>query len=265
MATYVVGDIHGCFDDFQRLLEIIKFHRSQDRLWLVGDVVNRGAGNAAMLRWLIEHEDRITLVLGNHDLHLLAAHANEGQLRKRDTFGDVFAATDGAALCDWLRKRPLAHAENGFLMIHAGVLPMWETETTLALAAEVEAALRGDGWRDFVADMYGDSPAEWSDDLSGTPRLRVIVNALTRLRICSPEGEMKFPFSGSVEEIPDGFMPWFKAPSRRTKGTRILCGHWSALGVTRQHGIFSLDSGSFHSGVLTALRLSDERLYQTTR
>ena len=137
MATYVVGDIHGCFDDFQRLLEIIKFHRSQDRLWLVGDVVNRGTGNAAILRWLIEHEDRITLVLGNHDLHLLAAHANEGQLRKRDTFGDVFAATDGAALCDWLRKRPLAHAENGSLMVHAGVLPMWETETTLALAAEV--------------------------------------------------------------------------------------------------------------------------------
>lgn len=266
MALYAVGDIHGCYDAFRRLLAALKFNKNRDTLWLVGDLVNRGAESAAVLRWARAHENCIVSVLGNHDLHLLALAEGVVQPKAGDTCVDVLRAADGAQLCAWLRRRPLAHAQHGMLLVHAGVLPGWDAATVMRLAAEAAAVIGGGGdlWPAFAAQMYGDEPAQWDDSASGAARLRVIVNALTRLRICTPEGRMLLKFSGEAASAPDGYLPWFDIAGRRTADVRIVFGHWSALGVLQRENLLALDDGCLWGGKLTAARLPDGKIFQVT-
>ena len=214
MATYAIGDIQGCYHSFQRLLERIDFHPARDRLWLVGDIINRGTGSLETLRWVHRHSDVVTLVLGNHDLHTLAVAEGFVPEHGLDTLQPILAAPDRALLLDWLRRQPLIHAEDGYLMVHAGLLPQWSASEALSLAAEVEAVLRGDSYRDFLAYMYGNRPERWHEELSGMDRLRLITNAMTRLRACTVDGDMDFHFKGELQDMPPGLMPWFDSHFR---------------------------------------------------
>jgi bis(5'-nucleosyl)-tetraphosphatase (symmetrical) len=262
MATYAIGDIQGCFTSFTHLLEQVGFNATRDRLWLVGDLINRGPDSLAVLRWAKSHASSLEMVLGNHDLHALAVAEGFVEAHRYDTLGPLLSAPDGPELLDWLRGRHMAYAEGDYLMVHAGVLPQWELTQALSLAAEVEAVLRGDDYRGFFQHMYGNHPNHWEDGLHGMSRLRVITNALTRLRVCSPEGAMDFRFKGELPDIPEGLIPWFDLPLRRSTETTILFGHWSALGLMVRDNLIALDTGCLWGGQLTALRLEDRRVFQ---
>ena len=262
MATYAVGDIQGCFGAFSRLLDRCNFDPAQDRLWLVGDLVNRGPRSLETLRFVRDLGSAAVSVLGNHDLSLLMAAEGFGKRGKHDTFDDVLQATDSQELLDWLRHQPLCHLDGGYCMVHAGLLPQWTVSEARRLAAEVEAALAGPKWREFLANMWGSEPASWRDDLEGWPRLRVIVNAMTRMRFCSPEGAMNFSVKGEVYKAPEGLIPWFQLPNRRNAETVLITGHWSALGLKVMPNLLSIDSGCLWGGPLTAIRLEDRAIIQ---
>jgi len=264
MATYAIGDIQGCFEPLQRLLDAVRFDDSSDRLWFVGDLVNRGPDSLATLRFIRSLGETAVCVLGNHDLHLLAVAEGFEKLKRADTLADILTAPDREVLLEWLRQRPLMHVEQGYAMVHAGLLPEWTISRALALAGEVEAALQGSSYRSFLAQMYGNQPARWDDDLTGFDRLRVIVNAMTRLRVCRPDGEMEFDHKGSLRDAPDGFLPWFEVPTRRSRDTAIIFGHWSALGPLKMPNLFALDTGCLWGRRLSALRLEDRRLIQVS-
>ncbi|MFA7268818.1 MAG: symmetrical bis(5'-nucleosyl)-tetraphosphatase [Sterolibacterium sp.] len=262
MAIYAIGDIQGCFDALQRLLAKCGFDERRDRLWLVGDLVNRGPQSLEVLRFVKNLAAAAITVLGNHDLHLLMMSENGAQQRDEDTLGEVLAAPDRDELLAWLRRQPLMHVENGFAMVHAGLLPQWSIKKSQALAREVEAALRADDFRDFLAHMRGGEPKAWRDDLRGWARLRVIVNAMTRMRFCTPAGEMEFRSKGEVKDAPAGYLPWFEVPKRKSADYRLVTGHWSALGLKLAPGLLALDSGCFWGGQLTAVRLEDQAVFQ---
>ena len=262
MATYAIGDIQGCYHSFQQLLERIDFNFSRDRLWLVGDIINRGSGSLQTLRWIYQHQAAVTMVLGNHDLHALAVAEGFVSPHKHDTLQSILAAPDRMELLHWLRHQPMIHAADGYLMVHAGLLPQWDVGQALALGAEVESALRDEGYRDFLANMYGNQPAYWDEDLRGMDRLRLITNAMTRLRACTVDGHMDFRFKGELADMPAGLMPWFEMPDRRSRDTNILFGHWSAMGLQRRPHLFALDSGCLWDGQLTAMRLQDRQIFQ---
>jgi bis(5'-nucleosyl)-tetraphosphatase (symmetrical) len=262
MATYAIGDIQGCYHALQHLLQRISFDPSSDRLWLVGDLINRGSGSLETLRWTYAHRDAIITVLGNHDLHALAVAAGLADEHRSDTLQPLLAAPDRDELLDWLRQQPLIHAADGYLMVHAGLLPQWTAQEALALGAEVEAALHGDAYLDFLVHMYGNQPNRWDAGLRGMERLRLITNAMTRLRACTKAGEMDFKFKGKPEDMPEGLVPWFEAPGRRSADTTIVFGHWSAMGLQQRPNLFALDSGCLWGGQLTALRLEDQTLFQ---
>jgi bis(5'-nucleosyl)-tetraphosphatase (symmetrical) len=257
MATYAFGDVQGCFDEMQQLLSRIGFRERDDRLWLVGDLVNRGPKSVEVLRFVRDLGDRAVVVLGNHDLHLVSQYEGLERTRQDDTFADVLEARDAGELVGWLRTRPMMHAEAGYAMVHAGLLPQWGIEKGLRLAKEVEAALAAPAYREFLKSMYGSQPDQWSDSLAGWDRLRVIVNAMTRLRFCTPAGRMDFRAKGKA--APPGYVPWFDL--RNDKET-IVCGHWSALGLVAREKLAALDSGCVWGGKLTALRLEDRALFQ---
>jgi bis(5'-nucleosyl)-tetraphosphatase (symmetrical) len=258
MANYAIGDVQGCYDELQALLAELAFGE-RDQLWFVGDLVNRGPKSLEVLRFVRALGDRAVVVLGNHDLHLVTQHEGFERPRADDTFQDVLAAADRRELVDWLRCRPLMHAANGFVLVHAGLLPQWSIGQALSLAREAERALARASYRDFLAHMYGNQPAKWHDELSGWDRLRVIVNAMTRLRFCTPQGEMDLRAKGV--KAPQGHRAWFEL---RPEGEpTIICGHWSALGLTIPAQLAALDSGCVWGGRLTALRLEDRRLYQS--
>jgi bis(5'-nucleosyl)-tetraphosphatase (symmetrical) len=261
MPTYAVGDIQGCFASLMLLLDKISFEPKRDRLWFVGDLVNRGGGSLETLRWCKEHDGEIVSVLGNHDLHLLAVAAGVAKAGKNDTLDAILAATDREALLDWLRHRPLVHREAGWLMVHAGLLPQWSSDESITLAREVEAVLRGPGYKDFLARMYGSRPDRWSPTLRGISRLRMIVNACTRLRVCTPEGVMEFKHRGLPENSPEGYLPWFRVPDRKSTDVNIVCGHWSALGLILEENLAALDTGCLWGGEMTSLRLEDRRVF----
>ncbi len=255
MALYLIGDVQGCDEALVRLLREIDFSPSRDTLYLLGDLVNRGPASDAVLRRLMALGDAAQCLLGNHDLSLLAvAHGLRGT-HPSDTHDAVLHAPDRQALLEWLRHRPLAIRAAGVLMVHAGVLPQWDAAQVLALAGEVQAALRGPQVVEFLAGMFGNEPARWSESLQGADRLRVAVNALTRLRFCTPEGVMHLKASGRPDQAPKGTLPWFEVPGRRTAGEVIACGHWSALGVLLRPDLLALDSGCVWGGCLSALRL----------
>ena len=253
--NYLIGDLQGCCDAFQRLLTRIDFSPSRDRLWLLGDLVNRGPASLQMLRTLVGLGDAATCLLGNHDLHLLAIHHGVRRPSRSDTLGELLEAPDRAALMDWLRQQRLAVDEAGWLMVHAGVVPQWSRSDTLALAAEVEAVLRGAELPDFLHAMYGNEPARWDPALRGVERLRFSVNVLTRLRFCSADGTLDFQTKDGAGAAPAGFHPWFDAPGRRTADTPIAFGHWSTLGLLDRPHLLGLDTGCVWGGKLTAARV----------
>ena len=252
--TWAVGDLQGCLDPLLRLLPQLP---GDARLWLPGDLVNRGPRSLDSLRWAIAQGERLVTVLGNHDLHLLAVAAGIRRAHRTDTLDDILAAPDRDALLDWVRARPLAHFEGGWLMVHAGVLPQWSVERTLELADEVRRVLSGPRWIDFLREMYGNEPAFWSDSLRGNDRLRVIVNALTRIRFCTPGGRMDFAAKEGLGSAPDGYLPWFEVPGRASAGTPIVFGHWAALGLIDRADLLAIDTGCVWGRELTAVRLSD--------
>ena len=258
MALYCIGDVQGCDSALERLLEHIGFSPSRDTVYLLGDLVNRGPDSLAVLRRCRAAEGALHCLLGNHDLHLLATAHGVRKPSRRDTLDAVLQASDRAALLDWLRQQPLVrthdHAGEKLLMLHAGVLPAWSLDDTVALAGEVHSVLRGPDLPGFLQQMYGNTPERWSASLAGADRLRVIVNALTRLRFCTPDGVMDFDSAESAEAPPPGLVPWFEAPGRRTQGTPIAFGHWSMLGWMDRPGVLSLDTGCVWGGCLSAVR-----------
>jgi bis(5'-nucleosyl)-tetraphosphatase (symmetrical) len=255
MALYLIGDVQGCDAALGRLLEKIDFSASRDMLYVLGDLVNRGPASSEVLRRLMGYADSAKCLLGNHDLSLLAVAHGRRAPHRNDTMDKVLLAKDRGELLEWLRWQRMAIRAHGLLMVHGGVLPQWDVTQTLILAAEVEAALRGPGLVDFLSEMYGNEPAQWDDSLKGAGRLRVIVNALTRLRFCTPEGVMDLHSSGGLGDAPPGYLPWFDVPGRKTAGATIAFGHWSTLGFMQRPDIISLDTGCVWGGALSALRL----------
>ncbi len=267
MATYAIGDIQGCYYAFTALLTRIQFNPKQDRLWLVGDLINRGSGSLELLRWCHLHRDVVNVVLGNHDLHTLVVAHGFVQQHRGDTLDALLRAPDCNDLLDWLRHQSLIHYEHGYVMVHAGLLPQWTITQAQALGAEVESALRHDNYREFLIKMYGNLPNQWHDDLTGLDRLRVITNAMTRLRICTEAGVMEFKFKGELADIPAGYLPWFDVPDRKSKADTIIFGHWSALSSQRHHlqqrqNLFALDTGCLWGGQLTAFCLETKVITQ---
>jgi bis(5'-nucleosyl)-tetraphosphatase (symmetrical) len=263
MATYAVGDIQGCFDSLEKLLDKCGFSPSRDRLWLVGDLVNRGPKSLETLRFIKSLGDSALTVLGNHDLYLLMVAEGGAKVRgKDDTLQSILDAADCDELLDWLRSQPLCHVEGRCCLVHAGLLPQWTIQQARALAREVETTLQGRKYRKFIANMWGSKPDRWSDDLSGWPRLRVIVNAMTRMRFCTAGGVMDFRVKGEVFKAPKGYMPWFEAPGRKSADAVLVTGHWSALGLKVTDNLLALDSGCLWGGHLTALRLEDRQIFQ---
>jgi bis(5'-nucleosyl)-tetraphosphatase (symmetrical) len=262
MATFAIGDVQGCFDELERLLGEVGFSPARDRLWFVGDLVNRGPRSLAVVRFVKGLGDRAVVVQGNHDLHLLAFAAGHAKQRADDTFDDLLAAPDCAPLLDWLRFRPMLHVEDEYVMVHAGLLPSWSVTQAHDLAAEVEAELRSKRYRLFLAELYGSRPDTWRDDLRGMDRLRVIVNAMTRMRFCTAEGVMELGVKGELEKAPPGYLPWFEVPGRKTRGVPIVCGHWSALGLRLTADLLALDTACVWGGSLTAVRLEDRRVFE---
>jgi bis(5'-nucleosyl)-tetraphosphatase (symmetrical) len=257
MATYAIGDIQGCWDNLQALLERIR-PAAGDRLWLTGDLVNRGPRSLAVLRWAAEQGDRVVAVLGNHDLHLIACARGLRAPRKSDTFHDVLDAPDGAALVDWLADRRLLHREGDWLMVHAGLLPPWSPDDAERLAREVEAA----GLSDRLLGAWRDAPRRWRDDLERDDRHALALAAFATVRCVDREGAMDREFDGPPGEAPPGLVPWFDHPERRSRAARIVCGHWAALGLLVRPDLAALDSGCVWGGQLTAYRLEDGAVFQ---
>jgi len=258
LATYAIGDVQGCFAELTALVASLNFDPSRDRLWFVGDLVNRGPNSLQVLRYVRSLGDAAVTVLGNHDLHLLALAAGCAKRKNKDTLDEILAAPDRDELCGWLRQRPLLHHDSalGCTLIHAGLPPQWDLATAAGCAAEVENALRNEAKaRRLFAHMYGDQPDLWSAALNGDERLRFIVNCFTRLRVCDRQGRVELKYKGTAAGASAGQLPWFKAPGRRSAGERIVFGHWSALGYHDADGVLCIDTGCVWGAKLCAVRL----------
>ena len=262
MATYAIGDVQGCYPELQRLLERLRFDATSDRLWFCGDLVNRGGESLEVLRLVHELRDSCVVTLGNHDLSLLAVAEREPEARARTNpdLRRVLEADDGPVLLDWLRHQSLAHhdAGLGFTMVHAGLAPAWTLKQALHVAHEVERALRGDGHHALLQRMFGNRPACWSAKLRGHDRLRAAINTFTRMRYCDAHGRIDFEAKGAPGTQRAGLYPWFEVPGMKMRDTRIVCGHWSALGLFAGLGIHAIDTGCVWGGKLTALKLDGD-------
>jgi len=262
MALYAIGDLQGCHEEFVELLALIGFAPARDRLWVVGDIVNRGPESLACLREVKALGDAARVVLGNHDLHLLTVAAGHRRPHRSDTIDDILAAPDRADLLDWLATRPLVVREDERLMVHAGVLPSWTAAHAQMLSGEVEAKLRSDDAHRFLGVLYGDEPSTWRDDLDGDDRLRAIVNVCTWLRFCTADGRIDFREKRGREYAPADMRAWFMHPTRSTARNTIVCGHWSTLELALEPNVLMLDSGCLWGGTLTAISLPDRRVFQ---
>jgi bis(5'-nucleosyl)-tetraphosphatase (symmetrical) len=265
MSTYAIGDLQGCYDPLARLLDYLDFSPEADRLWFVGDLVNRGPQSLEVLRFVRKLGDAALTVLGNHDLHLIMQAHGYGKTNKEDTLEPVLKAPDRDELIAWLRNQPLFHVENGWAMVHAGLLRDWDVVQAEGLSGEVAAALRDPNYVDFLANMWGSEPDAWRDDLCGWDRLRVVVNAMTRMRFVTADGRMEFRAPGAKgppERGPAGCLPWFEVAGRKSADHLIVCGHWSALGYRQETNLLALDTGCLWGGSLTAVRLEDRRVFQ---
>lgn len=257
MAVYAIGDVQGCAESLYALLDTIGFDQANDELWFTGDLVNRGPHSAEVLRFVMGLGDGAHTVLGNHDLHLLALAAGRGRRHQEDTLQDVLQAGDRTELLGWLRERPLLHHDAGlrFTLVHAGLLPQWDLATARLLAREAEEVIRSSAQNDFFAQMYGDLPDRWDAALHGWDRLRLVVNAFTRLRYCDADGRIALRFKGAPGTQPEDLFPWYEAPNRASRDLRIVFGHWSTLGLWQGAGVIGLDSGCLWGGTLSAMRL----------
>lgn len=264
IATYAVGDLQGCFEPLERLLEAAKFDPAKDRVWFVGDLVNRGPDSLRCLRFVKSLGAAAITVLGNHDLHLICIAEGVERRRKRDTMEDVLAAPDRDEIIHWLRQQPLMHVEGNFALVHAGLMPEWSVPYARALAKEVETLLSGPDYRQLLARMYGDEPTAWSESLTGMDRLRVIINSMTRLRVLDRGGSMILKFKTDPGDATEGMTPWFDMPARQSADHTIVCGHWSALGVRIRPDLLSLDSGCVWGRSLTGARLEDRAVFEVS-
>nr|WP_298172548.1 symmetrical bis(5'-nucleosyl)-tetraphosphatase [uncultured Pseudomonas sp.] len=266
MATYAVGDVQGCLQPLQCLLQRVAFDPAKDRLWLVGDLVNRGPQSLATLRFLYDIRDAVTCVLGNHDLHLLAAAHNIERLKKADTLQEILDAPDRDVLLDWLRRQKLLHydSERKIALVHAGIPPQWTLQKALKRASEVEEVLRDDTRLPLFLDgMYGNEPAKWDKDLHGIARLRVITNYFTRMRFCKADGTLELKHKEDAASAPKGYAPWFSHPRRKTRDLKIIFGHWAALeGQCDEPGLFALDTGCIWGGAMTLLNIDSGELHR---
>lgn len=262
MSIYAIGDLQGCAQQAMALTDRICLDSETPYLIFVGDLVNRGPDSLATLRLIRSIQSKASAVLGNHDLHLLALAGKVREIGRQDTLHAALNAPDTEELIGWLRRQPLAIFEENHLFVHAGVLPQWSVEQTLDLAHEVENVLRGPDWIDFLTEMYGNSPAKWDDNLRGVERLRCIVNALTRLRYCQPDGTMVLNTPEGHDQPLDGIIPWFDLPERKTRDVIVVFGHWSQRGLVLAPNLIGLDTGCVWGGKLTAIRISDRTLFQ---
>ncbi|MBM3203030.1 symmetrical bis(5'-nucleosyl)-tetraphosphatase [Candidatus Woesearchaeota archaeon] len=257
MTLYAIGDVQGCLDELERLLDQLAFDPDKDRLWFTGDLVNRGPRSLETLRRVRGLGEAAITVLGNHDLHLLAVACGVRQLKARDTLMPVLQAPDRDELLDWLRTRPLAHRAGNHLMVHAGLTPQWTVDQVLERAAEAESWLRGAHYPELFKHLYGDTPEQWSERLEGWPRLRFIVSCLTRIRYCDRQARLDFKCKRSPGQQPAHLIPWFELEDRKTRPLEIIFGHWATLGAWRGQGVTCLDSGCLWGGSLSALNLDD--------
>jgi bis(5'-nucleosyl)-tetraphosphatase (symmetrical) len=265
MATYAIGDLQGCYSPLQRLLDYLDFSPENDRLWFVGDLVNRGPQSLEVLRFVKELGAAAVTVLGNHDLHLVMQAAGYGKANKEDTLAPILAAPDRDELLTWLRSLPLFHVEGEMAMVHAGLLTGWDVAQAKCLSDEVSVALTAPDYTEFLANMWGSEPDGWRDDLTGWDRLRVVVNAMTRMRFVTADGRMEFRAPGAKgppERGPANCVPWFEAAGRKSADHTLVCGHWSALGFRQTKNLLALDTGCLWGGRLTAIRLEDQRVFQ---
>ena len=269
MSTYAIGDIQGCYKPLRKLLKSVDFQAGEDKLWCVGDLINRGPKSLDTLRFLRDLGSNATVVLGNHDLHFLAIYYGISKNRNKDTLQKLLDAPDCDELSTWLRHKPLAHYDSvetndgvrNYLMVHAGVAPQWTLHTTLKLAADVEQCLQGPDFLQYFANMYGDTPRRWKDKLTGYERLRLITNYLTRMRFCNANGKLDLKAKEGLLSAPSGYRPWFEF-EQLSPATNILFGHWAALeGRTGNPHVFALDTGCVWGRELTMLRLEDHKLF----
>jgi bis(5'-nucleosyl)-tetraphosphatase (symmetrical) len=261
VATYAIGDIQGCMSSLERLLALINFSPTEDRLWLVGDLVNRGPRSLDVLRWARDNDRVITCVLGNHDLHLLARAAGAAGHKKRDTLDDVLDARDADRLLDWLRRRPLVHVEGNLVLVHAGLHPQWTIDDAAARAGEIEHELRAPTWRAFLSQLQGPTP-RWDSRLGGGDRWRAILAYLARARMLKTDGRVDTDFDGPPNEAPVGLVPWFQFPNAAWRTHTVIFGHWSALGLDLGAHHLALDTGCVWGRSLTAIRLDDRMVFQ---
>lgn len=267
MATYAIGDVQGCYTELQSLLKKCQFDPKHDVLWFCGDLVNRGPDSLSVLRFIKELGESAITVLGNHDLHLLALHAGVTHTSPSDTLDDVLNAPDCDELCDWLRQQKILHHDTDLklTLVHAGLIPHWSIDDALNYAHELEMCLRGPDTLNFLKHMYGNQPDRWSNDLAGWSRLRFICNVFTRLRYCTPDGQLDLTHKGPLGSQPDTLIPWFAIPERASREDTIIFGHWaSLLGQTQQAKAICLDTGCIWGHALTALRLEDKQFYTSS-
>jgi len=262
MATWAIGDIHGCWLTLQRLLESIHWDSERDSLWLVGDLVNRGPSSLEVLRWAYEHRKGLTVVLGNHDLHLLARSVGAAKARKEDTLEEILEAPDREELLAWLRTRPLVHRFGPYVMVHGGLSPDWNIELTTGLAAAVAARIADSDDDEAIRMLYANRKTKWSVDLRGDEELAAAAAIFTRMRMVGPDGHAHLDYAGPPGTAPEGWRPWYTRSAVRSQGYRLLFGHWAQFGFYRAHDAVCLDSGCVYGGKLTALSLNDGRIVQ---
>ncbi len=267
MTLYAIGDLQGCDEAFARLLDHLQFDPAKDRVWLVGDLVNRGPKSLAVLRRVMSLGDSAVSVLGNHDLHLLAVAVGARKRSRSDTFSDVLAAKDSDELLDWLRHRPLLHHDkaNNRVLVHAGIPPRWTIKQAVKQAADVASLLAGEDWRTTVKNMYGNTPTAWSKALGPKKKLRYTINGLTRMRFCDQFGNLDLSYTGPPGTQPKGLMPWFRFPNRAAAGTHIIFGHWATLGIMQKPNLTALDSGCVWGRKLTAVALKKRKVNPRVR
>ncbi|UOO82622.1 symmetrical bis(5'-nucleosyl)-tetraphosphatase [Uruburuella testudinis] len=262
MAHYAIGDLQGCYDELEALLAKIGFNPGNDTLWLTGDIVNRGPKSLQCLQFAIRHESSVQIVLGNHDLHLLAVAYGYGRIKRSDTLTPILEHPECRKMLDWLRAQPLMLRHGRHVMVHAGLLPQWRIEEAESLAREVEAELSGNRAEGYFAHMYGNKPRQWQPELSGYDRLRVITNAFTRMRALTYDNAIDCDFKAGLADMPSGLRAWFEAPDRQNLSHTIVFGHWSALGFLNNNGVIALDTGALWGGELTAVNLADHEITQ---
>lgn len=262
MATYAIGDIQGCYRTFRRLLQRIDFDPARDRLWLTGDLVNRGPDSVEVLRWARDHRQSVVAVLGNHDLHLLALARGQGRRRRRDTLRSVLDAPDREELIQWLLDQPLIHVDDPFVMVHAGVLPSWSMDDVLDLGAELREVLEDSRGDQLLAAHEAKEMPRWSDELEGHERWIAAMQVFANLRFCDGDGQPRFGVKVAPHEAPSHLTPWFDVPHRRPGSSVVICGHWASLGLHVRDDVIALDTGCVWGGFLSAIRLEDRQVFQ---